>query len=175
MEREFRSEWQWSSSGNSSTFTRVARKNRIARKILPCIDEDFSSSLARTGDTLEPNYPPRIVTTDYRKNRPFKSGKSDPDWGRDSDSFEKSYEAADSCEKGDMLTTVRSIGSLGSGPTLVDTRGSKEIDWRYSYPGSPISITNSRRISSPPMSPISPMAPCLLRDVEDDDEIYPNP
>jgi hypothetical protein len=151
----------------------VARKNRIARKILPCIDEDFSSSLARSGDVREPNYPPRIVTTDYRKNRSYKPGKPDVDWDRDS--FEKNYEAANCCEKGDMLTTVTSIGSLGSAPTLVD---GKEIDWRYSFPGSPASISSPRRIStisSPPMSPITPLAPCLLRNVEDDDEIYPYP
>lgn len=69
-----------------------------------------------------------------------------------------------------MLETVRSIGSLGSAPTLVD---SKDMDWKE--PGSPMSMSSPRRVSSPTVSPISPMAPCLLREVEDDDEIYPYP
>lgn len=72
-----------------------------------------------------------------------------------------------------MLETVRSIGSLGSAPTLVDT---KDMDWKiFGEPGSPTTLASPRRISSPTMSPISPLAPCLLRDVEDDDEIYPFP
>ena len=193
MEREFRSDWQWNSSTNSSTFTRVgrvARKNRIAQKIMPCINEDFSSTLdkgakERRGEK-EVDYPPKIVTTDYRKNRSYKSRKG---FSR-RNSTDHTYESADSCEKGDMLETVRSIGSLGSAPTLVDTR---EIDWKsFGEPGSPTSFASPRRgssptlspigprrMSSPTLSPISPLAPCLLRDVEelkdDDDEIYPFP
>ena len=161
-EREFRGDWQWNNSSDSSTFTRVARKHRIAQKILPCIQEDFSSSLDRTArDEREADYPSKIVSADYRKNRSYKSRKS-----RRS-SPERSYASADSCEKGNMLETVRSIGSLGSAPTLVESR---ELEWTKSGDfGSPMS--SPRRISSPPISPITPMAPCLLRN--DDDEIYP--
>lgn len=169
MERELRSDWQWSSSGNSSQFTRVARRHRIAQKIMPCIDDDFSSSLARSHDVRDPEKPPRIVTTDYRKDRSYKSK------ARKSrrNSMDRSYETADSCEKGDMLETVRSIGSLGSAPTLVDSR---EIDWKsFGEPGSPTSFSSPRRVSSPTMSPITPLDPCLLREVEDEDEIYPFP
>jgi hypothetical protein len=169
MEREFRNEWQWNSSSNSSTFTRITRRKRVAQKIMPCIQDDFSSSLARSRDMRDPDYPPRIITTDYRKNRSYKS-KS-----RKSrrNSTEKSYETADSCEKGDMLETVRSIGSLGSAPTLVDT---KDMDWKsFGEPGSPTTLTGPRRMSSPMLSPISPLAPCLVREVDEDDEIYPFP
>ncbi|KAF2116768.1 hypothetical protein BDV96DRAFT_572829 [Lophiotrema nucula] len=169
IEREFRSDWQWSS--NSSTFTRVAKRNRIAQKIMPCIQDDFSSSLDRTKNhDRDPDYPPKIVTTDYRKNRSYKSRKSRRN------SLDRRYEAADSCEKGDVLDTVRSIGSLGSAPTLVE---SKDLEWkvadsiRESVMGSPMS--SPRRISSTTISPITPLTPCLLRDVIDDDEIYPYP
>jgi chromatin remodeling complex protein RSC6 len=169
MEREFRNEWQWNTSSNSSTFTRVTRRNRVAQKIMPCIQDDFSSSLARSCDIRDPDYPPRIITTDYRKNRAYKS-KS-----RKSrrNSTEKSYETADSCEKGDMLERVRSIGSLGSAPTLVDTR---DMDWKsFGEPVSPTTIASARRPSSPTLSPISPLAPCLVREVDEEDEIYPFP
>jgi hypothetical protein len=178
MEREFRSDWQWNSSTNSSTFTRVgrvAKKNRIAQKIMPCINEDFSSTLDKGArEEKEVDYPPKIITTDYRKNRSYKSRKSRRN------STDHTYESADSCEKGDMLETVRSIGSLGSAPTLVD---SKEIDWKsFGEPGSPTTLGSprdyTRRVSSPTLSPISPLAPCLLRDRKDsrdDDEIYPFP
>ncbi|KAF2464873.1 uncharacterized protein BDR25DRAFT_296035 [Lindgomyces ingoldianus] len=162
IEREFRNDWQWSSS-NSSTFTRVAKRNRIAQKIMPCIQEDFSSSLARSRDIRDPEKPVRIVTTDYRKNRSqYKSRNSRRN------SLDR-YDTADSCEKGDMLETVRSMGSLGSAPTLVE---SKELEWKLAE-GSPMS--SPRRMSSPTLSPITPMTPCLLRGIEDDDEIYPYP
>ncbi|KAF2748971.1 hypothetical protein M011DRAFT_457083 [Sporormia fimetaria CBS 119925] len=175
------SDWQWNSSANSSAFTRVARRHRIAQKILPCIQDDFSSSLARSGDFYNdpkspsnPNYPARIITKPRtHKSKPGKSKvrrNSTPD---------TVFASSDSCEKGDMLETVRSIGSLGSAPTLVD---SKELDWkRFSDPGSPtMQISPSRRISSPMMSPISPLAPCVVREVDEDDEdaddgIYPFP
>lgn len=164
-ERDFRSEWQ-SSSSNSSQLTTVGRGHRIAKRILPCIEQDFSfsSSLARSKDIREPNYPAKIVTTDYRKNRSYKSCKSRRN------SLDKRYEQADCCEKGDVLETVRSIGSLGSAPTLVESR---EIQWRLSD-GS--SMLNSRRMSSPTLSPITPLTPCVLNRIEDeDDQIYPYP
>lgn len=174
MERDFRSDMQWSSS-DSSTFTRVTRRHRIMRKILPCVDEDFSSSLARSGDVNEPNYPPKIITTDYRKNRSYKSRKSRRN------SIDR-YEKSDSLEKGDAVETARSIGSLGSSPTLVE---SKELEWKMAEGGhissiydrrmSTMSNPYGRRMSSPTLSPISPLSPCLLRGIEDDDEIYPYP
>ncbi|KAF2268135.1 hypothetical protein CC78DRAFT_613350 [Lojkania enalia] len=161
IEPEFRNDWQWSSS-NSSAFTKVARKSRIAQKIMPCIQEDFTSSLDRTKNG-DPDFPPKIVTTDYRKNRSQKSRKSRRN------SLDRRYDTADSCEKGEVLETVRSIGSLGSAPTLVETR---ELEWKIAE-GSPMS--SPRRISSPTLSPITPLTPCLLRGVEDDNEIYPYP
>ncbi|KAF2873047.1 hypothetical protein BDV95DRAFT_627833 [Massariosphaeria phaeospora] len=164
MEREFRSDWQWNTSSNSSSVTRVSRKQRIAQKLLPCIQEDFSSSLARSCEK-DPNYPARVVSTDFRKNRSYKSKKSRPS--------SLVFDSADCCEKGNALETVRSIGSLGSAPTLVET---KELEWKIAD-GSPMS--SPRRISSPPMSPITPLTPCLLRgfDDVDEDEIerYPYP
>jgi hypothetical protein len=169
VEPNFRSDWQWSSSASSSTITRVAHKNKIIQKIFPCVQDDFSSSLARSKENRDSNYPPRIVTADYRKSRsaiftskPRKSRRN---------SLDNTYESADFCEKGDMLERVRSIGSLGSAPTLVD---SKDFDWKYLDAGSPMS--NARRISSPPMSPISPLDPCRLREsIGEEDEIYPFP
>ena len=159
LEREFRSNWQWDSS-NSSTFTRVNRRHRIARKFMPCIEKDFSfsSSLGGAKRGREPECPPKVVTTDYRKDRSYKSRKS-----RRS-SPDRRYETADSCEKGDVLETVRSIGSLGSAPTLVESK-----DWRFSD-GSLMST--SRRMSSPTLSPITPLSPAMLRRIEDDDEIH---
>ncbi|KAF2740987.1 hypothetical protein EJ04DRAFT_454331 [Polyplosphaeria fusca] len=163
MEREFRSDWQWSSS-NSSTFTTLPKRNRFARKIMPCIDDDFTSSLDRTRNAdQDPDYPPKIITTDYRKNKSYRSRKSRRN------SVDKSFDSTNNCEKGNALETVQSIGSLGSAPTLVET---KDLEWKI-LEGSPLS--SPRRISSPAMSPITPLTPCLLRGVEDDDEIYPYP
>ena len=123
MEREFRNDWQWSSS-NSSTFTRVAKKNRFAQKILPCIQDDFSSSLARSRDVIDQDYPPKIVTNDYRKSRSHKSHNKSRKQSR-RNSLER-FENAGCMEKGDGLETVRSMGSLGSAPTLVEGN----LDWK---------------------------------------------
>ncbi|KAF2257266.1 hypothetical protein BU26DRAFT_413352 [Trematosphaeria pertusa] len=163
IEREFRNDWQWSTS-NSSTFTRVARKNKFAQKIMPCIDDDFSSSLARSRDIRDPNLPPRVIT-DFRKNRSFKARSRKQSRRNSLDR----YETADCCEKGDALETVRSIGSLGSAPTLVE---SKELDWRLSEASL---MSSPRRVSSPTLSPISPLSPCVLRGIEDEDEILRYP
>jgi hypothetical protein len=171
MEREFRNDWQWSSS-NSSTFTRVARRHRIAKKIMPCIDDDFSSSLAGSKDIREPDIPARIVPADFRKkNRSYRT-KSRKQSRRNS---LDPYEQADCCEKGgyceksDVLETVRSMGSLDA-PTLVGSH--KEIEWRLSE----ASLTSCpRRPSSPTLSPITPLFPCVLREVEDEDEIMRYP
>jgi len=164
IEREFRNDWQWSS--NSSTFTRVAKRNKFAQKILPCIEDDFSSSLARSRDVQDKDYPPKIVTNDYRKNRSLKSHNKSRKQSR-RNSLER-FENAGCMEKGDGLETVRSMGSLGSAPTLVEGN----LDWR-NPDGSPMSY--ARRVSSPTLSPITPLAPCLVREVDDDDEIYPYP
>ncbi|KAF2689183.1 hypothetical protein K458DRAFT_290944 [Lentithecium fluviatile CBS 122367] len=161
MEREFRNDWQWSSS-NSSTFTRVARRNRIARKIMPCIDDDFSSSLARSKDIRDPNIPARIVPADFnKKDRSYRSRSRKQSRRNSLDRYEK----ADCCEKGDVLETVRSIGSLGSAPTLVESH--KEMEWRFSESSL---MSSPRRVSSPTLSPITPLSPCVLREVQDEDE-----
>ncbi|KAF2712032.1 hypothetical protein K504DRAFT_531187 [Pleomassaria siparia CBS 279.74] len=173
IERDVRSDWQWSSS-NSSTFTRVARRHRIVKKILPCIEQDFSfsSSLGGSKHIREPDYPAKIATRDYRKERSYKSKSR----RSQRNSLDRRFESADSCERGNELDTVRSIGSLGSAPTLVESR---EIGWRLSD-GSLMST--SRRMSSPTLSPtlspITPLTPCVLRridDEDDDDRIYPYP
>lgn len=168
MEREFRSEWQWSSS-DSSTISRVARRSRLIQKIMPCIDDDFSSSLARSQDLRDPTLPPRIIPTEFRKkNLSFKPKSRKPSRRNSIDT----YAEADCCEKGDVLETVRSIGSLGSAPTLVDSR--KDYEWRLSG-ASLMSSPTARRFSSPPLSPITMMSPCVLREVEDEDEILRYP
>jgi hypothetical protein len=179
MERDFRNERQWSTS-NSSTFTHVARHNRILQKIMPCIDDDFSSSLAGSKDFRDPTLPPRVVPSNFRsKNRSFKSRSRKQsrrnsleryEEGNSLDTYRDTFEEADCCEKGDVLDRVRSTGSLGSAPTLVESH--KEIEWRLSEASS---MWHSRRMSSPPMSPIAPMMPCILREVEDEDEILRYP
>ena len=168
IEREFRSEWQHSSSSNSSTFTRVARRSRIIQKIMPCIDDDFSSSLARSKDHIGPAFPPRVVPADFRKKNLSFKPKSRKQSRRNS--LDR-YEEADCCEKGDVLETVRSVGSLGSAPTLVDSR--KDFEWRLS--SASIMSGPPRRFSSPPVSPVTMINPCILREVEDEDEILRYP
>jgi hypothetical protein len=80
------------------------------------------------------------------------------------------YETANACEKADVLETVRSIGSLGSAPTLVDNN--REIDWKHWE--SPLL---SPKKSSPTLSPITPLSPVRLRCLEDprddDDDDFP--
>ncbi|KAJ4297756.1 hypothetical protein N0V90_005651 [Kalmusia sp. IMI 367209] len=195
MEREFRSDWQWSTS-NSSTVTRVAgRRHRILNKIIPCLNDDFSSSLARSDDFRDSGKPTRIAPAVlHKKSRSFKSRSRKQSRRNSLDRYEK----ADCLEKGDVLETVTSVGSLGSAPTLVDSP--KEIEWRLSEStitsghrrqsettlisnprrASEATFTsNPRRVSGatlgPPLSPISPLSPVLLREVEDEDEILRYP
>jgi hypothetical protein len=177
-EREIQANWQWNTS-NSSDLSQYSRGNRVVQKVFPCIQDDFSSSLASRSRTdvrtplQRPEFPPRIVTTgDYRKKTSYfpRSRRNSLD----------RYQTSDSCEKGDVLETVRSVGSLGSAPTLVE---SKDLDFRWksmdldSPPLSP--ARSSRRFSTATLtSPITPVAPCRLRGIEDKDDdhdIYPYP
>ena len=128
---------------------------------MPCIDDDFSSSLARSKDHIGPAFPPRVVPADFRKKNLSFKPKSRKQSRRNS--LDR-YEEADCCEKGDVLETVRSVGSLGSAPTLVDSR--KDFEWRLS--GASIMSGPPRRFSSPPVSPVTMINPCILREVEDD-------
>jgi hypothetical protein len=170
-EQEIQGNWQWNTS-NSSDLSRFARGNRVVKKVFPCIQDDFSSSLAsRSGGDLRaplqpqrPNYPPRLITTgDYRKKHSYfpRSRRNSLD----------RYQTADSCEKGDVLETVRSVGSIGTAPTLVGSM-EEEIEKRWksmdldSPPVSP--IRSSRRFSTQTLtSPITPVMPCRLRGIED--------
>lgn len=178
--REFRGDWQWNIS-NSSDLSRMSKKKKkkvphVVQKIIPCIQDDFSSSLAtrprgaddaRAGCDRRTEYPPRIVTTnDLRHKISYFPGSH-----RNS---KERYETADSCEKGDMLETVRSIGSLGSAPTLVESGGG-EMRWKsMDLESPPLSATT--RFSAQTLGPIAPLTPCRLRAVEDfeedRDEIY---
>ncbi|KAH7399007.1 hypothetical protein DE146DRAFT_678096 [Phaeosphaeria sp. MPI-PUGE-AT-0046c] len=179
-EREIQGNWQWNTS-DSSDLNRYARGNRVVKKIFPCIQDDFSSSLASRsrGDVRtplqqsRPEFPPRLITSDdYRKKTSYfpRSRRNSLD----------RYQTSDSCEKGDVLETVRSVGSLGSAPTLVESKD-WESRWKSmdldSPPLSP--ARSSRRFSTATLtSPITPVAPCRLRGIEDkdpdDDDIYPD-
>ncbi|CAN9133707.1 unnamed protein product [Alternaria alternata] len=178
MEREFRGDWQHSNRSSSSDISRYTRKNRVVQKILPCIQDDFSSSLATRskGDVsirgeCRQDFPPRVVTTGelrHQKRSYFPRSRRN--------SLDR-YETADSCEKGDLLETVRSVGSLGSAPTLVESKdvgaGWKSMDSPTLSPTTP-----TIRFSNSTLSPIAPLTPARLRgieDGEDDDEIYPYP
>ncbi|KAH9864855.1 hypothetical protein IAQ61_008800 [Plenodomus lingam] len=180
--REIRSDWQWNTS-NSSDISRIpkkARTPRMVRKIIPCIEDDFSSSLATrprgadeagSGGDRRTEYPSRIVTTHDLRHKISYFPRSRRN------SLER-YEAADSCEKGDMLETVRSMGSVGSAPTLVENPGG-ELRWKsmsVELESPPLSATTTR-FSAQTLSPIAPLTPCRLRAVEDfeedRDEIYP--
>lgn len=179
-EQEIQGNWQWNTS-NSSDLSRFARGNRVVKKVFPCIQDEFSSSLAsRSGGDLRtplqqqqrPNFPPRLTTTgDYRKNNSY--------FPRSRRNSLNQYQLSDSCEKGDVLETVRSVGSIGTAPTLVE---SMEIEKRWKsmdLDSPPVSPTrSSRRFSTQTLtSPITPVAPCRLRGIEaksgDDDDIYP--
>ncbi|KAF2036045.1 hypothetical protein EK21DRAFT_96038 [Setomelanomma holmii] len=171
-EREFRGDWQWNSS-DASDLSRYARGNRVVKKILPCIQDDFSSSLATRsrGDVSiinkqRPDFPPRIVTTsDYRKKTSYfpRSRRNSLD----------RYQSSGACEKSDVLETVRSDGSLGSAPTLVESKElgicwkSMELD---SPPLSPTTRSDRRFSTATLTSPITPVAPCRLRGIEDEDD-----
>jgi hypothetical protein len=172
QEREVQGNWQWNTS-NSSDLSRSARGHRVVKKVFPCIQDDFSSSLGsrdvRTPlQPQRPDYPARIITNgDYRKKVSYfpRSRRNSLD----------RYQTSDSCEKGDMLETVRSVGSLGSAPTLVE----KDIEVRWKsmdLDSPPLSPTrSSRRFSTATLtSPITPVAPARLRGIEDkdDDDIY---
>lgn len=193
MEREFRSDWQWSNS-NSSTITHVpSRKRRFLNKILPCLTDDFSSSLARSDDFMDSgkqgNLKPAVLR---KKSRSSKPRSHKPSRRNSMDRFE----TADCLEKGNALETVTSVGSLERATTLVDSH-KDSIEWRLSeatmasrprrpseatfasHPRrtseTPLLITSPRRISnatmSPVLSPIVPLSPVLLREEEGEDEI----
>ncbi|KAF1916895.1 hypothetical protein BDU57DRAFT_557019 [Ampelomyces quisqualis] len=177
-EREIQGNRQWNTS-NSSDVSRYARGHRVVNKVFPCIQDDFSSSLAsrsrrdvRTPHPQQlPEYPPRIITNgEHRKKTSCfpRSGRNSLD----------RYQSSDSCEKGDALETVRSVGSLGSAPTLVE---SKEVWKSMDLDSPPVSPTrSSRRFSAATLTiPITPVAPCRLRGIEDKsdngDDLYPYP
>lgn len=168
-EREFRGDWQWNTS-KSSDIGKLAKKTRVVQKILPCIQDDFSSSLASRDvrPDRRPEFPPRIVTnSDQHQKRSYfpRSRRNSLD----------RYSAAGSCEKGDMLETVRSVGSLGSAPTLVESK-EMGLGWKSLDLDSP-PLSPTRRFSTATLGPIAPLTPCRLRGIEDDedDEIYPYP
>jgi hypothetical protein len=64
-----------------------------------------------------------------------------------------------------MLETVRSVGSLGSAPTLVESKdGSGVREWK------------SMSLDSPTLSPVMPLSPVRIRGwEEDEDRILPYP
>jgi hypothetical protein len=71
-----------------------------------------------------------------------------------------------------MLETVRSMGSLCSAPTLVE---SKDVEWKSM--DSP-TLSPTTRFSTQTLIPVTPLTPVRLRGIEDgevDDEIYPYP
>ncbi|KAI8934871.1 hypothetical protein NX059_008547 [Plenodomus lindquistii] len=178
--REFRGDWQHNTSSSSelSGMPKKTRAPRVVRKILPCIQDDFSSSLAtrsrgaEDGGGRRTEYPPRVVTTNdlHHKISYFPRSRRA--------SLER-YESTDSCEKGNMLETVCSVGSLGSEPTLVESRGGGggggEMRWTSMDLESP-PLSATMRFSAQTLVPPTPLTPCRLRDVEDfdeHDEIYP--
>lgn len=195
MERDFRSDWQWSTS-TSSTVTRVAsRRTKFLHKIIPCIDTDFSSSLARSNEHTDLVKPARIAPAVLHKRRSSLKCRSRKQSRRNS--IDR-YEEANCLEKGDVLERVTSVGSLESDPTLIGSP--KEVEWRFSEAtmmsaprrtSETTLISNHRRASEatfmssprrvsgatlgPPLSPISPLGPVLLREVEDEDEILRYP
>ena len=180
IDREFRGDWQQQQQqqprkSDASDFSRYTRKNRVVQKILPCIQDDFSSSLASRSKgglsskvDCRPDFPPRICTTGeqrYQKRSYFPRSRRN--------SLDR-YSTADSCEKGDILETVRSVGSLGSAPTLVE---SKDAYTEWKSMDSP-TLSPTARFSSQTLCPIAPLTPARLRGIEDDevdDEIYPYP
>jgi len=181
IDREFRGDWQQQQQqqqprkSDASDFSRYTRKNRVVQKIFPCIQDDFSSSLASRskGDLsskvdCRPDFPPRICTTGeqrYQKRSYFPRSRRN--------SLDR-YSTADSCEKGDILETVRSVGSLGSAPTLVE---SKDAYTEWKSMDSP-TLSPTARFSTQTLCPIAPLTPARLRGIEDDevdDEIYPYP
>jgi hypothetical protein len=64
-----------------------------------------------------------------------------------------------------MLETVQSVGSLGSAPTLVESKdGGGEREWK------------SMVLDSPTLSPVTPLSPVRIRGWEgDEDSILPYP
>jgi hypothetical protein len=163
-EREFHgNNWQWNTS-NASDESRAPRGKRVVAKLFPCIQDDFSSSLASkdTQDTpTSPHHqlPPRLATAaSHRKKASY---------------FPRSRRTSLG-EKTDVLETVRSLGSLGSAPTLVETKDADMLRWKSmdleSPPLSPVRFSIERRFSAATLtSPITPVAPCRLRGIEDED------
>jgi hypothetical protein len=176
VEREFRGDWQQHPrKSESSDISRYTRRNRVVQKIFPCIQDDFSSSLATRskGDISSqvdgrPDLPPRVCTSGeqrYQKRSYFPRSRRNSLDG---------YSTADSCEKGNILETVRSVGSLGSAPTLVE---SKDAYTEWKSMDSP-TLSPTMRFSTQTLSPIAPLTPARLRGSEHDevdDEIYPYP
>ncbi|EMD64289.1 hypothetical protein COCSADRAFT_117484 [Bipolaris sorokiniana ND90Pr] len=201
---------QWDLSSSSAGDSRYTRRNskksvkvRMFNKILPCIQDDFSSSLATrtstSGDATtnkagasahiteckKPRLPSKIVTN----NPPKRTYFSRPSRRNSQDR----YAASSHCEKGDanVLESVRSVGSsLESAPTLVDSKygrgsmGCKSLELD-SPPVSPTTVVPGRRYSAATLlhSPITPLSPVRLRGIgdageydeyDDDEGIYPH-
>jgi hypothetical protein len=198
MDREARTDnnWQqWDLSSSSAGDSRYTRRNskkstkaRIVQKILPCIQDDFSSSLAtRTSNSADdsnnkagvsakvteckkPRLPGKIITNNPKRMYFSRSSRRNS---------QDRYQASSHYEKGDSTVTgtVRSIGSsLESAPTLVESKygnrssvGCKSMELE-SPPVSP--VRGGRRYSATPLlhSPITPLSPVRLRGIGDEDE-----
>jgi hypothetical protein len=171
------------SSSLSEKASRRVHNIRMVRKLLPCIDDDFSSSLA---------------TPKRSKLRPQRSDQSSSSLTPSShnrmqgyisylglsrrNSLDR-YESASVCEKADTREMVHSIGSLGSAPTLVE---STDMDWKcwdssvlHAKKSSPTLRATEPFSPVPPLSPLTPLTSCRLKSALDgkefdfDDDIWP--
>lgn len=191
---------QWDLSSSSAGDSRYTRRNskksvkvRMFNKILPCMQDDFSSSLATrtstSGDATtttttnpnkagatthiteckKPRLPGKIITSNPPKRTYFSRSSRRNSQDR--------YAASNNCEKGNanMLESVRSVGSsLESAPTLVDSKygrgsmGCKSLELE-SPPVSPTTVVPGRRYSAATLlhSPITPLSPVRLRGIGD--------
>ncbi|KAF7570763.1 hypothetical protein PtrM4_107650 [Pyrenophora tritici-repentis] len=94
---EAQENWKEWDAKSASEASRYKKRARVVQKLFPCIQDDFSSSLASHGKVdIKHEYPARIATPQKRSYFP-RSRKNSLD----------RYEQANSCEKGDMLETER--------------------------------------------------------------------
>ncbi|KNG50024.1 hypothetical protein DDE82_004597 [Stemphylium lycopersici] len=200
---------QWDSShcssdmgSRSSQSMRKSRTARVIQKILPCVHDDFSSSLATRSDQGKTDT--NVVVVEQHQQRPKRPDFPSPPLPprclaapsicqkRSYSYFSRSprrhhspddrFQAAGSCEKGgvDMTETVRSVGSLGSAPTLVESKdvagwdgsGKRWKSMELELESPPVS-PNARRESAATLhAGVAPLTAARLRGESiDEDEV----
>lgn len=159
-QRVIRSDRHWRGS-HTSGFSSFRKKRSLAKKFLPWIRADFSSSLAtRSSGPATGN---GSLDKQLKSHQRTIIAETEINWTYNSMRAQKGgpeqFEMAASCEKGEARETRQSTMSRGSVASFVGG-----------------GVMGLKNLDSPPVSPVRPLSPVMLRGrAVDEDEVCLNP